>query len=122
MSCLFDSLSHFVNQSSTDLRHNIVSYLQTNPKLMNDVTFNEIMSWENANQNDYLNAMNQTQTWGGAIEIKAFVNMFRVNVVVHIPAIQKMVEFVYDDVQKQSFPFIHILWTGNHFVPLRSRN
>jgi hypothetical protein len=116
MSCLFDSLSKFTNVDSFELRQMIVSYLKTNPKLMDDVTFQDIMTWEETNNDIYLNNMTQSETWGGAIEIKAFTNIFKLDVYVHIPTIQKKVEFLYNDSQKNSS--INILWTGNHFIPL----
>lgn len=119
MSCLFDSLSSFTPHSSQELRQRIVSYLGTNPKLMNDASFEEIIGWESTDKHQYLNAMTQQSTWGGAIEIKAFVNMSQANVFVHIPAIHKIVEFVVDEHRKHEFPCLHILWTGNHFVPIR---
>lgn len=119
MSCLFDSLSFFTEHSSRELRSKIVSYLSTNPVLMNEATFTEIMSWENAESGQYLQSMNQDSTWGGSIEIKAFVNLFNTNVNVHIPQNKRVVEFVRDESQRQAFPTVNILWTGNHFVSLQ---
>lgn len=121
MSCLFDSLSRFTNRSSDDLRQQIVSYLSTNPKLMEDTTFQDMMSWESQNANEYMESMRRSSTWGGAIEIKAFVNIYRANVIVHIPHHQRTVEFVYNEAEKHTFPFVNILWTGNHFVPILPR-
>lgn len=115
MSCLFDSLSKFTTHSSSDLRGHIVSYLKTNPKLMDDTTFEEMMKWEDTDSGTYITDMSSQNTWGGAVEIKAFVNMFEVNVNVHIPSIQKIVEFCYQDNHDKC---INILWTGNHFTPL----
>ena len=116
MSCLFDSLSKFTTHSSNDLRRHIVSYLRTNPKLMDETTFEELMKWEETDSGSYINEMSGESTWGGAIEIKAFVNMFQVNVNVHIPMIQKIFEFKYE--QENNDKYVNILWTGNHFVPL----
>jgi hypothetical protein len=117
MSCLFDSLSQFTNKNSIELRQIIVSYLKTNPKLLDDISFHEMMSWEDTHVDKYLNEMNQVNTWGGAIEIKAFSDLFKTNVFVHIPMIQRNVEFLHH----QSSPSIHLLWTGNHFIPLPQR-
>lgn len=86
---------------------------------MNEATFTEIMSWENAESGQYLQSMNQDSTWGGSIEIKAFVNLFNTNVNVHIPQNKRVVEFVRDESQRQAFPTVNILWTGNHFVSLQ---
>lgn len=115
MSCLFDSLSKFTSHSSSDLRGHIVTYLRTNPKLMGDATFEDIMSWEETEANSYTESMSKQETWGGGIEIKAFVDLFQVNVNVHIPMVQKIVEFKYNE---NTDKIINILWTGNHYVPL----
>jgi len=117
MSCLFDSLSSFTNQSSSQLRQNIVAYLNTNPKLMHDITLNDILGWDNVDTNNYLDHMRRSDVWGGAIEIKAFVNMFNVNVSVHVPSHNKIIEFIVDEHNPSRFHTIHILWTGNHFTP-----
>lgn len=119
MSCLFDSLSFFTQHNSRELRTKVVSYLSTNPVLMNDATFEEIMKWEESDNGRYLQSMDLDSTWGGAIEIKAFVNLFNVNVFVHIPHVKNIVEFVRDEQRKDYFPTVHILWTGNHFVSLQ---
>jgi len=119
MSCLFDSLSSFTEHDSRELRSKIVTYLGTNPVLMNDATFKDIVKWDESDDQQYLQSMNQDSTWGGAIEIKAFVNLFNVNVTVHIPQMNKAVEFVRDEQQKSNYPTVNILWTGNHFVPLK---
>jgi hypothetical protein len=116
MSCLFDSLSKFTNFSSNDLRQHIVSYLQTNPKLMgDDTTFNEMMNWEEIDSNSYINDMSNPHTWGGAIEIKAFTDIFQVNVNVHVPMFQKIIEFKHEP---NNDKYVNILWTGNHYIPL----
>jgi hypothetical protein len=121
MSCLFDSLSHFVdNMNSQQMRHLIVNYLSTNPTLMDGILFNQILEWDQQNSQDYLLNMNNNNTWGGAIEIKAFVNLFKINVHVHIPMVRRMVEFLYNE--DSTNPIIHILWTGNHFIPLQINN
>jgi len=86
---------------------------------MNDATFEEIMKWEESDNGGYLQSMDLESTWGGAIEIKAFVNLFNVNVFVHIPHVKNIVEFVRDEQRKDDFPTVHILWTGNHFVSLQ---
>jgi hypothetical protein len=86
---------------------------------MNDATFKDIVKWDESDDQQYLQSMNQDSTWGGAIEIKAFVNLFNVNVTVHIPQMNKAVEFVRDEQQKSNYPTVNILWTGNHFVPLK---
>lgn len=123
MSCLFDSLSTYTSLDSTELRHQIVQYLSTNPVLMDDVTFSDVAGWEGAPHEEYIRSMRQETTWGGGIEIRAFANLFRMNVNVHIPQNQRTIEFIGKDHEstntEKTLPTVNILWTGNHFVPVR---
>jgi len=82
MSCLFDSLSRFVGDDSFTLRQKICDYLATNPMLFGDVTAASAMEWDGVPANDYIQRMRSTSTWGGAIEIKAFCNLYNMNVIV----------------------------------------
>lgn len=120
MSCLFDSLSKFTTHSSSELRQLIISYFETNPKLMNDeTTFHDLMKWDDVDKDSYINEMKKDSTWGSGLEIKAFVNMFNVNVFVHVPQIQRKIEFVCDHENALTTkPTIEIIWTGNHYIPL----
>ena len=97
MSCLFDSLSTYTALNSAQLRHEIVQYLSTNPKLIDDVTFSDIAGWEGSPQEEYVQTMSQNTTWGGGIEIRAFANLFQMNVHVHIPQNQRTIEFLGKD-------------------------
>lgn len=120
MSCLFDSLSKFVvNMSGGRLRQIIVEYLKTNPLIMDDISFSSMMSWENDEQDSsetYLARMSKDDTWGGAIEIKAFCKLYRCRVDVHIPTIGKIVSFFPDENENNTV--CNIMWTGNHFEAL----
>ena len=112
MSCLFDSLSTFVNASPTSLRNMICNYLDTNPLLMDDLTAESVIKAEcDGDLKKYTTSMHNPLTMGGAIEIKAFVNMFRINIIVLSIPNNKMIEFIQpgNEVTKK------IRWTGGHF-------
>ena len=56
MSCLFNTLSKFIDIDSASLRHNICNYLQNNPKLYEDMRAEDAILWSNEgyeNLNDY---------------------------------------------------------------------
>ena len=83
MSCLFDTLCKFVDLNSQELRNNICNYLSENPKMFENVSASDYVSWSNEGYNslnDYILSMRNPGTWGGAIEIKAFCNMYFMNV------------------------------------------
>lgn len=76
MSCLFNSLASLVQQDPVQLRAEICAFLESNPPMMDDIKADSIVHWENGqSMDDYLRDMRQSQTWGGAIELKAFTQM-----------------------------------------------
>ena len=117
MSCLFDSLSSFIQYTDgSRLRQQIVDFLKTDPIMMDDVRFSCLMEWDNGDAEHYLQKMIHHDQWGGAIEIRAFCKLYKCRVVVHIAENKRIVEFETDEIMNP--PSYHILWTGNHFIPL----
>lgn len=117
MSCLFDSLSYFHSISSNEMRSRICDYIKTNPK-MNDVKVSDCIKWETGKTLDaYISHMRNSCTWGGAIEIKAYCDLF--NVSVEVNSIRKgehrKVEFI--NTRKTNM-WIILKWTGNHYEPI----
>ena len=43
MSCLFNTLSKFVDLDSNDLRENICNYMSNNPVVIDDIKINEFV-------------------------------------------------------------------------------
>jgi|TARA_Y100000813_G_scaffold193950_1_gene173798 hypothetical protein len=118
MSCLFDSLSTFLpNLSSKELRHVIVDYLQTNPILMApSVKASDIVRVESREHHfpRYLQTMKKAETWGGALEIRSFAELFHMRVRVFVMANQKWIEFVPNGTVKRT---VTIHWNGTHYTP-----
>ena len=111
MSCLFDSLSRFLLINSFQLRQNICNYLQNNPILFDGIKASDWIFWENnTNLYNYVNNMRYPYTWGGAIEIKCFCNIYTVQVNVHFQ--NKIISF-YPNITPNKI--ININYTGNHF-------
>jgi hypothetical protein len=82
MSCLFESLATYMEDITPDeLRKLICIYLSKNPKLMDGLDLKTILKTEECiSTRQYVSRMKNSSTWGGAIEIKAFCDMFNLNV------------------------------------------
>ena len=116
MSCLFDSLSTFTKGlTSFELRQAICDYLETNPLLMDDLTAESVINSENGlSLVDYVRTMRGQNTMGGAIEIRAFINIFKINIRVKSLPNQRNIEFLFNNQN----PWREIVWTGGHFDPV----
>jgi len=61
MSCLFNSLSYFINDDSFKIRQTICDYLEQNKQIIDGVETKEILIYENTN---YVQHMRNICTWG----------------------------------------------------------
>lgn len=116
MSCLFKSLAVGLGQHPERLRMIIAKYLETNPKLLDDINAADIIRWsENKSLAEYSRRMAQPGVaWGGAIEIKAFCDLFKVNVKIHVMYTGKIFEMCCNGTATHT---IHITYNGSHFEP-----
>ena len=119
MSCLFDTLSVHVSLSSQELRNNICNYLKDNPRMFDDVKASDYVKWNNEGYGDlqsYISRMRNSGSWGGAIEIKAFCNMYNRHINVHENRgrnKQGVINFVDDE--RKNRKVIDINWNGGHY-------
>ena len=96
MSCLFHSLSAFIQGTdATSLRHILADYMEKNPVLYDNEKMSDIVQWEQGSPSlpQYVAKMRLQSTWGGAIEIKAFCDLFHASVSVLVLRDGKTVEF-----------------------------
>ena len=126
MSCLFNSLSHFIPQTDPQaIRARICDYLQANSPIIDGMTTHDVLQLDSLNTPDqYIGAMRSPSTWGGAIEIQAACNIWNARIVVH--DIRKgnshgqkpTIEFlpVANDTPDKTFA---LEWTGGHYEPIR---
>lgn len=118
MSCLFNSLSHFINGTSDQIRQIICDYLKDNKPIIDGLDTHFILSLDN-NHNDYIRNMRHSSTWGGAIEIQAACNIWNTRIIVFnkrsIP--NTHIEFL--PVNNNFEYTIKLEWNGNHYEPLR---
>ncbi len=120
MSCLFDSLSYFtLSEDANSLREKITNFIHQDPIMISpDIRLSHILQSENTNLEQYVRTMRLSDTWGGAIEIKAFCELFQVPVKVEIEADKRQIEFI-PTRMRQGQKTIFISWNGNHFVPTK---
>lgn len=120
MSCLFRSLSYFItNLEAEELREIISDYIAKDPIIIPpDGRLSSYLSLENKNINDYSMDMRKNSTWGGAIEIRAFCELFQIKVYVLVLQDNKYIEFVPTNC-KDSHKYIKISWNGNHYEPIK---
>lgn len=128
MSCLFDSFSILLDKkfSSNDIRQLVCDYLEQNPKLMDDKSLNQILcNVQNVGLSKYVREMRKENTWGGAIEIKSFCEIFNYKVLVYIDKNnrieRKPIEFIPSCTgcnESKYSKVIKIKWNGSHYEPL----
>ena len=116
MSCLFNSLNHFIAEGSGKIRQKICNYLQENKPIMDGLDTNVILGFE---KKDYITSMRSMSTWGGAIEIQAACNIWNMRVIVknYRNKGNKEIEFI--PLHGNGEKTIQIYWTGGHYEPIR---
>lgn len=113
MSCLFNSLSRFIDDeriTGDTLRAIICKYLETDPVLVIDLK-TVIFVETGLDVETYIRLMRNPSTFGGAIEIRAFTQIFKLNVCVKSLPNGKRIEFVDDPAYK----WCVLTWSGNHY-------
>jgi hypothetical protein len=127
MSCLFNSLSKFTpGVSSSELRQKICDFLlQDNLEQYNipnvcssesNIKPSDVAKLEGLSLEKYVAKMRSPSTWGGALEIAAFIRLYNKNVeVVNIrDKNNKPIEFVVSGNTTK----VMISWNGGHYEPI----
>jgi len=124
MSCLFNSLSHFIPQTDPQaIRQRICDYLQSNSPIIDGMDTHEVLQLDSPNSYEqYIGAMRSPSTWGGAIEIQAACNIWSVRIIVHDIRSSKgqtPIEFLpISNTPPSDTPF-ELEWSGGHYEPKR---
>ena len=124
MSCLFRSLSHFIeNVNENELRDIIVDYLEKDPILIgNDTNLKDILKIQNSTITEYTKQMRKRHVWGGAIEIRAFCELFDIKVIVFVIRENRNIEFLPSNFENNKSGKIEkcvkISCTGAHYEPM----
>ena len=80
MSCLFNSISYFIEEDSYNARQKICDYLESNKPIIDGLETKDILQFENKN---YIQNMRSMSTWGGAIEIQSACNIWEFRIIIH---------------------------------------
>ena len=120
MSCLFNSLSYFIDENSCQIRQKICDYLQSNLPIIDGIETSHVLELEHDSAFNYINSMRSICTWGGAIEIQAACNIWKicVNVRNDRDHYAKTIQFI--PINNQYDRTIDIYWTGGHYEPIRT--
>lgn len=119
MSCLFHSLAYFVKTDSAELiRQKVCNFLALNRPLAH-ADAQTYIQWETQKPLDqYVREMRHSGTWGGAIEIQAFCELYGFSVKCIDQRTQK--SFAYVPLNKSFQRRITVLWQGAcHYEPQR---
>jgi hypothetical protein len=121
MSCLFNSISYFINENGIDIRNKVCDYLVNNSPIMDGVETYKIIEYEHPSALNYIQNMRSTKTMGGAIEIQAACNIWKISINVHNyrDIDNKIIQFL--PISKLYDRVIDIYWTGGHYEPIRSK-
>lgn len=115
MSCLFDSLAKFIPDDRVDgrvLRDVICEFLKTNPLLIDGMNADIVIKEENGMELEaYIANMRNQGTYGGAIEIRCFTKIFKINVLVESQPNGKNIEFI----ENSKFLWAVLNWNGGHY-------
>ena len=116
MSCLFNTLSQFVDLNGKELRQNICNYMKNNPIIIDEIRIEEFVDGNDEFDDieEYIKKMESTSSWGGGIEIKLFCNMYNKSVIVKNTQDGKTIEFLpFNKVSEKDI--IKINWNGYHY-------
>jgi len=125
MSCLFNSLSHFIPQTDPQaIRARICDYLQANSPIIDGMATHDVLQLDSLNTSEqYIGAMRTLTTWGGAIEIQAACNIWNARIVVHDirSSHGKTIEFLPVSTNAINAPdkTFTLEWSGGHYEPVR---
>lgn len=122
MSCLFESLGRLTGYEPSRMRAGLCNYLSSDPVLYSDGTrASQVVVWESGARNldDYVRRMRSSSTWGGAIEIKAFVDWSAIPVVVYDTRRKPWQAIRFTHNQPASRHCLRLAWNGAHYEPLR---
>jgi len=125
MSCLFNSMSHFIKEDfgPTGIRQRICDYLEKNLPILEGMETRDVLQLEAPTAVHYISKMRNSSTWGGAIEIQCACNIWNARIIVHDirshNANNNKIEFVPLRVSENaSYPIeFHLEWSGGHYEP-----
>ena len=141
MSCLFNSMSHFIKEDGgpNGIRQRICDYLEKNLPILEGMETCDVLQLEAPSAAHYISNMRKPSTWGGAIEIQCACNIWNARIIVHDIRTRNnnnknnnnsnnnKIEFLplrLSDNSANAVPDphsleLHLEWSGGHYEPRR---
>lgn len=136
MSCLFNSMSHFIKEDwgPHGIRQRICDYLQNNLPIIDGMETRDVLQLEAPSYEHYISNMRKSSTWGGAIEIQCACNIWNARIIVHDIRFGnngnngKKIEFLplranananIDSIIPLPLLEFELEWSGGHYEPRR---
>ena len=121
MSCLFNSLQYFIpSLTPLQIRHQICDYLFENNPVIDGLDTREMLSLIHARGDEnYIEEMRNSSTWGSAIEIQAACNIWRTAIIVINIRDNPYTKIKFLPVNSAAQSTISVSWSGNHYEPIR---
>ena len=132
MSCLFNSMSHFIKEDwgPHGIRQRICDYLQNNLPILDGMETRDVLQLEAPSSEHYISNMRNSSTWGGAIEIQCACNIWNARIIVHDIRNgnrnnnSKKIEFLPLHINIDSIipPLeFELEWSGGHYEPSKDK-
>jgi hypothetical protein len=102
MSCLFDILSYFLKIDSFIIRQKICDYLEQNKPIIDGLDTKFVLELDGDN---YVSAMRNTTRWGGANEILAACNIWKLQINVVMYNQKKVLDFLDQKMPDKVIPY-----------------
>jgi hypothetical protein len=130
MSCLFNSMSHFIKEDGgpNGIRQRICDYLEKNLPILEGMETHDVLQLEAPTAAHYISKMRNPSTWGGAIEIQCACNIWNARINVHDIRNNSnngnnnnKIEFLplrCENAQLYSLE-LQLEWSGGHYEPRR---
>ena len=129
MSCLFNSMSHFIKEDwgPTGIRQRICDYLEKNLPILEGMETRDVLQLEAPSAAHYISNMRKPSTWGGAIEIQCACNIWNARIIVHDIRSHysnnknNKIEFLPLKSENAQHPSLelNLEWSGGHYEPRR---
>lgn len=134
MSCLFNSMSHFIKEDGgpSGIRQRICDYLEKNLPILEGMETCDVLQLESPTAAHYISKMRKPSTWGGAIEIQCACNIWNARIIVHDIRTRNnkinnnsnnKIEFLplqTSNAEPQPHSLeINLEWSGGHYEPRR---
>lgn len=89
---------------------------------MDDLSLKDILHIDGMDTAEYVRNMRHNSTWGGALEIKAFAEIYQVGVVVRVRQTGRDIVFKPSSMQNATcLNAVMIEWQGFHYEPIFSK-